>query len=338
MNSTINLARSIPNPTNYSMASTDQMKIRPALNLDIEPHMQPQTGQLHWIACDACGSKNFQKLYCKSSSKAEVYQLVRCKKCCLVQVGPQPDLAAVAPYYKDTYFEKRSDRGYANYYAPEIKAQINQVYALNLHDLGFDVYESDCLSQTGAQPRCLDAGCAAGYFVEHMQDRNWQSMGVELSPAASKFGRDELGLDILEADFLNCDTLQPGSFDMLSFWASIEHMHSPRLVLARCFELLKPGGRLLLSTCRFGLLARLRGKNWRYMNVPEHLYFFSLPGLIRLAADQGLEKVAHITYGSGLTAKPDAGIMYRVAKYFLDPLVKWTGQGDMMAVHFRKAV
>ncbi len=310
-------------------------------------------GSVRDVPCDQCGSSQFLTLFEKDSSRDESFQVVRCVHCDLVQVNPQPDAAAVAPYYEASYFEKRTDRGYDNYFSGELKQQIRRVYEQNLNDLGFFEYEESCLSdawfmqhceeQAGAEtehrdyrPRALDAGCAAGYFVEFLQDRGWNSQGVELSRAAAKFGIDELGLNILIADFLTSKRLPKESYDLLTFWASIEHMHSPRRVFERCAELLKPGGRLILSTCRYGLLARWRGEQWRFMNVPEHLFFFSLDGIRNLAADCGFRTVASVTYGSGLTGKKNASLFYRAAKAVADPLVKRTAQGDMMALHFVK--
>ncbi|HNC00467.1 MAG TPA: class I SAM-dependent methyltransferase, partial [Leptospiraceae bacterium] len=89
-------------------------------------------------------------------------------------------------------------------------------------------------------------------------------------------------------------------------------------------------------TCSYGILARLTGIRWRYLNVPEHLYYYSLKGLISECEKIGFKKISHITYGSGLTAKKDASIFYKVAKKFLDRFVKWTDQGDMMAIQFIK--
>ncbi len=296
-------------------------------------------GSIRPVPCDSCGGTDFRPLFEKASERDEVFRIVSCKQCSLVQVNPQPDLEAVRPYYEESYFTKRTDRGYANYYSPELKEQIRKVYDMNLRDLGFFEYEKQAMEAARAEgdaPLALDAGCAAGYFVEHVRSRGWRSKGVEISQAAARFGREELGLDIIVDDYLSTDLLQPDSFDLISLWASIEHMHSPRRVLERTRDLLKPGGRMLLSTCRYGILARWKGPEWRYMNVPEHLYFFSLNGLIKAARAAGLALVDHVTYGSGMTTRADAGPGYRIAKRIADPLVKHTGQGDMMALHLMK--
>ncbi len=313
------------------------------------------------IPCDQCGGEQFLTMFEKESSRGERYQLVRCVSCDLVQVNPQPDAHTVAPYYEREYFTKRTDRGYNNYFSEELKAQINKVYEQNLSDLSFLEYEQHLQSgswllqhlggaaagpqrvstpdsKTDHRPRSLDVGCAAGYFVQYLAERGWNAQGVELSRAAANFGIKELDLNILVADFLTCRKLARDSYDLISLWASIEHMHSPRKVLARAFELLKPGGRMILSTCRYGVLAKLRGIEWRFMNVPEHLYFFSLEGLTALAADIGFRSEASVTYGSGLTGRADASLWYRAAKRIADPAVKRWNQGDMMALHLSKPV
>ncbi len=305
------------------------------------------------IGCDRCGGETFRTLFRKASSRGTEYQLVSCTHCDLVQVNPQPNAAAVAPYYGAEYFTKRTDRGYDNYFSPELKAQIQKVYRQNLDDLGFFEYEEElrsdswlrehlgasaqpALSGGDRRPAALDLGCAAGYCVQYLAERGWDSRGVELSAAAAEYGIDELGLDIIVDDFLNCAELSANRFDLITLWASIEHMHSPRAALARAYELLRPGGRMILSTCRYGVLAKLRGPEWRFMNVPEHLYFFSLSGLAGLAEEIGFRTHSSVSYGSGFTTKANASWLYRAAKRVADPLVKRLHQGDMMALHLVK--
>lgn len=300
-----------------------------------------RVGVLKLVPCNACGSMEFKRLFDKESSLRETFQVVQCK-CGLVQVNPQPDLDAVRPYYESHYFQKRTDRGYDNYFSDTLRDEIRRVYQLNLEDLAFFDYESKVLAAAETQddsarqkPRALDAGCAAGYFVEFLKERGWNSEGIEISEAAASAGRKR-GLRITVGDFLTSSEMIPESYDLVTFWASLEHMHDPARVLLRSKELLKPGGRMILSTCRYGLLARLRGKEWRYMNVPEHLYFFGRSGLKRFASELGFRVVKSVTYGSGLTTRKDASAFYNRAKRILDPLVKFTGQGDMMAFHLEK--
>ncbi len=91
---------------------------------------------------------------------------------------------------------------------------------------------------------------------------------------------------------------------------------------------------MILSTCRYGFLAKRNGIKWRYMNVPEHLYYYTLHGLIKQCEDIGFKYVKHITYGSGMTSRKDAGKIFEIKKKIMDKAVKWFDQGDMMAIHF----
>lgn len=290
-------------------------------------------GQIRPVPCDACGGAAFTPLFSKQSSRNETFQIVRCTACGLVQVNPQPDVDAVRPYYESEYFLKRTDRGYDNYFSEGVRAEITRVYNLNLRDLGFPKF-ADVLPEK--ERRSLDVGCAAGYFVAHMKGLGWDAEGIEISQSAAWFGIEKLGLKIHVDDFLSSSHTKPESYQLVTLWASLEHMHSPSRVLERCRELLRPGGRMILSTCRYGLLAKWQGLDWRFMNVPEHLYYFSHGGLISLCRKIGLELVESITYGSGMTTKKNAGLLYRTAKRIFDPAVKWTGQGDMMALHLKK--
>ncbi|XDD49430.1 class I SAM-dependent methyltransferase [Leptospira sp. WS92.C1] len=284
------------------------------------------------IPCNTCGSSDFKPLFSKSNHKNETFQVVKCKRCALVQVNPQPSPEEVASYYSAEYFLKRSDRGYDNYFSEGVRNEISRVFGLNLKDLDFSSWEESL----PLEKRCLDVGCAAGYFVDYMHHRDWDSYGMDIAEAPVKFAREKLKLKVEQRDFLKWDKSNVEKFDLITLWASIEHLHKPKETLEKIYRHLKPGGRIILSTCRWGILAKLQGPSWRYLNVPEHLYYYSLSGLITLCVSIGFQKKSHVTYGSGLTTKKGASIFYKILKYFADPTVKILDQGDMMALCFEK--
>ncbi|ALO26668.1 MULTISPECIES: class I SAM-dependent methyltransferase [Leptospira] len=280
------------------------------------------------IPCNTCGSSKFKPLFSKSNHKNELFHIVQCKYCALVQVNPQPSPEEVASYYSEEYFLKRSDRGYDNYFSNEIRNEISRVFELNLKDLDFQTWENTLLSEK----RCLDVGCAAGYFVDYMQRRGWDSHGMDIAEAPVKFAREKLKLKVEQIDFLKWKPPETEKFDLITLWASIEHLHKPKETLEKIYTHLKPGGRVILSTCRWGILAKLQGPFWRYLNVPEHLYYYSLPGIVKLCDSLGFQKKKHITYGSGFTTKKEASLFYKTLKRIADPMVKFLDQGDMMAL------
>jgi SAM-dependent methyltransferase len=284
------------------------------------------------IPCNTCNSTNFSDVLKKESSQREEFTVVKCKSCGLVQVNPQPEFEEVLKYYSNDYFTKRSDRGYDNYYSEKIRTEIERVFLLNLKDLNFFEFESSLNNEKST----IDIGCAAGYFVNFLKARGWNASGIEIAEGPATFGKETLGLNIYQEDFLHWDTGIENTFDLITLWASIEHLHKPKETLEKIYKHLKPNGRMILSTCRYGLQAKAKGASWRYLNVPEHLYYYSLSGIISLCSNIGFGTIKHITYGSGMTNKSNAGIFFKAAKKFLDRAVKWTDQGDMMALHFIK--
>ena len=284
------------------------------------------------IPCNTCGSSNFIFLFEKESSLKEKFLIQKCKKCGLVQVNPQPSFDEVKKYYSNEYFEKRTDRGYDNYYSEKVKTEIERVFKLNLNELSFFEWESSLPNDKNA----LDIGCAAGYFVNFLKNRGWNAKGIEIAIAPIQFAREKLKLEIIENDFLEWDKEVNEKFDFISLWASIEHLHHPKETLEKIAKHLKPNGRMIVSTCRYGILAISRGINWRFLNVPEHLYYYSYLGLKKNISNTGLIYLSSLSYGSGMTTKKNMSIVYKLLKKFFDWFVKITNQGDMMVFCFKK--
>lgn len=291
---------------------------------------------MNTIPCNSCGSIDFLPLYQKSSPLGETFQIVRCKSCSLVQVNPQPSLDDVKKYYEGSYFTERTERGYDNYYSETLKKEISRVFVLNLQDLEFFPWEEKRKRSESLALSSLDIGCAAGYFVAFLKDRGYNASGIEIAPGPVTFAREVLGLTIFQEDFLSWDTRFQNQFDVITLWATIEHLHKPKETLEKIKGHLKPGGALILSTCRYGILAKWKGLRWRYLNVPEHLYYYSYKGLQRLLKDLGYEVTKGFSYGSGMTSIKNPNLWFRIRKKFFDWLVKFTNSGDMMVFFAKK--
>lgn len=290
------------------------------------------------IPCNSCGENRFRPILTKESPLGESFSIVSCVRCGLVQVNPQPDFLAVKKYYDDSYFTQRTERGYDNYYSDKLRTEISRVFQLNLKDLDFFSWEKDRNSflLPGEKLSSLDIGCAAGYFVAYQKDRGYDAFGIEIADGPVRFARETLKLNIFQENFLDWDNQFQKQFDVITLWATIEHLHKPKETLEKIQKHLKPGGVLILSTCRYGLLAKLGGKNWRYLNVPEHLYYYSYKGLKNLLQSLGYQNPVSFTYGSGMTSRAGASLFFKLRKRVMDQLVKWFQLGDMMVYMVRK--
>ena len=232
----------------------------------------------------------------------------------------------MARYYGNSYFTERTDRGYNNYFSPEIRNEIERVFTLNLSDLGFFDYEKTLNDNRHS----LDIGCAAGYFVAYLAGRGWNAEGIDISSECITFSQNTLKLNTECNDYLTRQYSE--KFHLVTLWASIEHLHDPRAVIEKAYNDLHENGYLYISTCRVGGFnaMKLFKKKWRFYNFPEHLYFFSHRTISKLLADHGFKIERYVTYGSGIGAPGS------IKKRISDSIVKKFNAGDMMLISARK--
>ena len=101
--------------------------------------------------------------------------------------------------------------------------------------------------------RLLDVGCALGTFLKIAQKRGWECHGVEISQYAAEHARRTHGLDVFNGDLENFDGTN-GSFDVITFWDSVEHVRYPLENLQTANRLLCSGGLALFTTDNFDCL------------------------------------------------------------------------------------
>ena len=122
------------------------------------------------------------------------------------------------------------------------------LHALNPARLG---YVRDRATLRGA--RVLDVGCGGGLLSEALAREGADVTATDLAPdlvKVAKLHRLESGVQVdyrLSAvEALAAE--MPGTFDVVTCMEMLEHVPDPAAIIAACATLLKPGGRLFLST------------------------------------------------------------------------------------------
>src|SRR5688572_17415884 len=122
------------------------------------------------------------------------------------------------------------------------------LHALNPARLG---YVADRTALQGA--RILDVGCGAGLLSEALARNGAEVTALDLAPElikVAKLHRLESGVSV-DYRLQSAESLaqeMPGQFDAVTCMEMLEHVPDPAAVVRACAELLKPGGRLFVST------------------------------------------------------------------------------------------
>jgi 2-polyprenyl-3-methyl-5-hydroxy-6-metoxy-1,4-benzoquinol methylase len=192
--------------------------------------------------------------------------LVECRECGTVQQPALPAGAALHDLYRDMTDEA--------YLGEEAGRRATSARLLDL------------VARFVPRGRLLDVGCGPGLLLDEARRRGYEATGLELSRASAAHARAALGLDVRELaleDFADED-----GFDVVFLADVIEHLDDPVAGIARCAELLAPGGVLCVVTPDpSSPTARLAGRRW-WGYVPAHTCLLPRMTLRELLAAAGL--------------------------------------------------
>lgn len=135
--------------------------------------------------------------------------------------------------------------------------------------------------------RVLDVGCSSGYLARPLVARRCVVVGIEQDAAAADIARDVCET-VLVGDVETMELpFAAGSFDVVLCGDLIEHLRDADAFLARARPLLRPGGRLVLTTpnvANWAMRLALLAGRWRYTERGildrTHLHLFTKATLV----------------------------------------------------------
>ncbi len=191
--------------------------------------------------------------------------VVDCPRCGLRYASPQLNDASLTELYAETYFRSADSHhlGYDDYEAD--RPQLLRTFRGRLREL---------TRQLGGPGRLLDVGCATGIAVEAARESGWEAEGLDVSEYAIAAGRERHGLD-LHCAALETWTSDLAPYDAITMWDYVEHVRDPLQALRAAYSLLRPGGRLVVTTPDLASWpARWSGARWVGYKRDEHLVYF----------------------------------------------------------------
>lgn len=195
-----------------------------------------------------------------------VFAVVRCEHCGLAYTNPRPTPSTIGAFYPADYRPHRRPR--------------KMEQSRPARPLWARLFGRPCNERRGTLPwhgagRLLDFGCGGGGFLKRMAEQGWQVIGLDAAVGAVRRVQEELGLKALVGSLPHPD-LPPGSFDVVTMWHSLEHVHRPLAILREAYRLLVPGGRIVVATPNLESLPFYWfGRSWFGLDLPRHLTHFT---------------------------------------------------------------
>lgn len=226
------------------------------------------------VTCPACEiAQPSRKLFQKSGIWIE-----ECAGCGH-RFAQAPDAALhVAAVYGDDYFNG-GGAGYSNY--------ISESRLLEAHGRRY----GKLLKKFAAPGRLLDVGAAAGFILKGLRAEGWEGVGVEPNASMARHAREQLGINVVAAPFEDFAADEP--FDAITVIQVMAHFVEPRVAVEHLFDLLKPGGIVIVETWNVrSWSARIFGSGWHEYSPPSVLQWWSPQTLGALFSKCGFEPVA----------------------------------------------
>ncbi|GAB1454427.1 methyltransferase domain-containing protein [Draconibacterium sp.] len=134
----------------------------------------------------------------------------------------------------------------------------------------------------------LDVGTGTGFFLNEMKEFGWHVTGTEKSSDARDFAKKEFKLDNLPSEQLF--TLKEKSFDAITLWHVLEHIHQLNENMATFNRLLKTDGKLIIAVPNHESSDAKHYKQfWAAYDVPRHIWHFAPKQMKQLGEKHGFK-------------------------------------------------
>jgi SAM-dependent methyltransferase len=134
--------------------------------------------------------------------------------------------------------------------------------------------------------KLLDIGAGTGHFARYMKNLGWEVVALEPDSKARAIALEKNRITLLPLEQLADQN--PQSYDVITLWHVLEHVHDIPGYMDHFRTILKPGGVLIIAvpnpTSRD---ARQYGYQWAAYDVPRHLWHFSPLSIEKLLTKHG---------------------------------------------------
>jgi SAM-dependent methyltransferase len=216
----------------------------------------------------------------------ETFPIAECSDCSLRFTQDVPDAVGILPYYQSEDYISHSNTS---------KGIINSLYQ-SVRKRTLRRKRKLLQRVTGmGKGNLLDVGSGTGSFVSEMNLHGWFVTGLEPDEGARQVAKKEYNVELKDMDqFFH---LTAGSFDAITLWHVLEHVHELSPYVTQLKALLKEKGKLIIAVPNYTSKdTEIYKEYWAAYDVPRHLYHFSPKSMQVLMEKHGLKLHGYKTY------------------------------------------
>jgi 2-polyprenyl-3-methyl-5-hydroxy-6-metoxy-1,4-benzoquinol methylase len=239
---------------------------------------------VHYTGCPVCGAAGISKIlkvkdYTVSGEEFAIFQ---CSDCGLRFTQDAPAADTISRYYKSENYISHTNTS---------KGLVNRIYQL-VRKRANRQKRKLIEKVTGIQKgNLLDVGSGTGYFAAEMKNAGWQVTGLEPDDDARRMAAEIHGIQ--PGPVQELFDLPQNSFDVITLWHVLEHVHELKRYIKQFSDLLKGNGKLFVAVPNYNSYdAEVYKAYWAAYDVPRHLYHFTPNSMKQLLATAGLKVVS----------------------------------------------
>jgi len=231
--------------------------------------------------CPICKSAAITKEFsCKDHMVSKyVFEIWKCTSCTLRFTQSAPKEKHITNYYQSPDYVSHTNTRHGF---------INTLYH-NVRSVTLRSKKRLIKKQTRLlKGTLLDAGAGTGAFAHTMQQAGWQVTAVEPDAIARGKALENYGLTLVPP--MQLAQLVPASFDAITMWHVLEHVHDLHGYIDTFNKLLTANGKIFIAVPNYTGFDSTKYKNaWAAYDVPRHLYHFSPKSMAALMQLHGFE-------------------------------------------------
>ncbi len=209
----------------------------------------------------------------------EEFSILSCGSCGFRFVNPRPDKSDIGRYYQsDDYISHDAGKNdlLSRIYKFARTISIRRKYRI--------------VRRFSTGSKILDIGCGTAEFLAYCKKEGCDVMGIEPNEKARLFAQTRN----LVTTYENPDALSElqGTFNCITMWHVLEHIHDLNGLIVQVRNLLAPGGIFIVAVPNCNSWdAQHYIQHWAAYDVPRHLYHFTKDTLLKLASRSNMQVV-----------------------------------------------